>query len=484
MGKIFFIILFTIAIIYFSFWFGEQIAASESLHPLIAVAGIFSMALSFYRPKMGLGLMVISTLLLPGFEAGTIHASQYQMERSVRLHPEDFIIVAVFIGWLAQVAITKIIGSRAESDHVPFIKFIYLFMFIMILSTTLGIFAETTNLRRGSLFFLKRTEYFLIFFMTANVIRTPQDFRNFMRLFFAASFIVIGFGVIEVFVLRRALSASTFSDSGANALASFLLILIPMLLHAQTLALRSRKWKWMVYLSICFIVFVYCRSRGAYVAFPMMFGAYVFLSKRFNLILPIIILMAIGFTLLPKEIKTEFTSIQGIIEKKNPAMIARYKRMQPNMSSKQLAAYFAAMRIETSWQARLIGAAIVTDLVKKSPFLGGGMGSVELGFVDNQYALDTASLGFVGTSCFLLLLAQIGIFLHKLWLEISSGNAWASTLTIGLLSGLVGMMVHGLTIANFYTIRTMIPFWFLVGLSVTVFRNRLILKEPMKAWEY
>ena len=48
-------------------------------------------------------------------------------------------------------------------------------------------------------------------------------------------------------------------------------------------------------------------------------------------------------------------------------------------------------------------------------------------------------------------------------LYLRSPLPWAQGLAVGFLAGQAGLLVHAVTCSNFYTIRTMEPFWFLVG---------------------
>ncbi len=488
MDKLILGVILFVGIILASFWFGEQVAVAGTVGPLYMILAVAAMILSFFQPKMGLALMIFSVLLLPGTNAGTLQGdiagNSSAMSRGITLRPEDFIILVVCIGWLAQAAITKIIGSRSQSQGASFIPFIYLFIVMMLVSSFVGSALQTTTFKRSFFFFTKRVEYFMIFFMTINVISSFPLAIRYLKLFLSVSAVVIGLGVVDIAVSHNIIATSTFGGAGANVLASFLLVLFPIILHLHYRSIGTRRLQWLLYLAATGFSLLYTRSRGAYVAFPFSFLVYVFFTRRYKLIFPFLIILAVGWTLLPKEIRFEFTSIEKIVSKKTRLPKQLIQRKINTMTPAELAVFVSRMDIEPSWRARVIGSALVLDLIKRNPVLGGGLGSVDLSYTDNQYAMDAASLGILGTLTFFLLIYQIAQFLIRFWRRVQFLDPWTSSLTIGFLSGLAGMMVHAMTITNFYTIRNMVAFWFLLGLIVVIHReleNRQVTSKNIPA---
>jgi hypothetical protein len=96
----------------------------------------------------------------------------------------------------------------------------------------------------------------------------------------------------------------------------------------------------------------------------------------------------------------------------------------------------------------------------KQPLIGSGVGSVSLG-VDNEYLLRACEVGVVGFLLFVWWLATI--WRQAKWLRTASGLP--QVLGVGVTAGFVALLIQGTVAASFTTIRTMEPFWFLLGLA-------------------
>jgi hypothetical protein len=96
----------------------------------------------------------------------------------------------------------------------------------------------------------------------------------------------------------------------------------------------------------------------------------------------------------------------------------------------------------------------------KQPLVGSGVGAVALS-VDNEYLLRACEVGSFGFALFCWWLVGVGRLVRQ-FRRISSGLT--QCLANGLAAGFVGLLIQGLVAASFTTIRTMEPFWFLLGL--------------------
>jgi hypothetical protein len=473
MIKNLFFLLFTIGI---SIFVGQMLTGSRPTLPVFAILGLTFVTLSFFRPDIGLLIMLISTLLLPGLSVGNIErAGDYHVQREVFLRPEDFIVMMVFVGWWGQMVIKKAFGGEMRVVRSPLTVLIFTFIALMLISTGLGILIGTTTLTRGMFFFLKRTEYFLIFFMTYYIVEDRFQVQFYLKALLATSAVVMFVGVFELIKTGGGqVVTSTFSATGGNPLASFCLLILPF---TASLAYSSRnmnmKLSSLLLFGMTLAVLLFTRSRGGYVSFVFVTLAFIVMTRAYVLIFPVVLFSLVTFVILPKAIKQEVTSVRKVVPISPESInVARFH----DMNAQQIYLRFYESGLDSSWSARLGALFSTAPLFRKNPVMGGGLGSVELSFVDNQYLMDLLSLGVIGLVTFILLVFKLLKFLLRVFRE-SEGedNYWLRNAALGLFCGLIGMLVHALTITNFYTIRTMVPFWFLMG--VLAAGHRLITTE-------
>ncbi len=477
--RVFIVILLAILV---AIWIGKSIATGQAEVSLMILGGVVLGGLAFFRPDTGLLIVFFSALILPGFEAGVLSdESAYATGgRKIVLRPEDILIVIISIGWLAHSAIQKILGNENRILRSPITMAVTIFMILAAISTVIGIAQGTTSFSRGSLFLIKRFEYFFIFFMTYYTVRRPEQAEFLMKFFLWGSALVILMGVIQRLQGVK-LVTSTFTESGANPLASFCLIIIPLLVN---LIIENRNGLFRIlmafYLACTIYVFLYTLSRGGYVGFIFAVLVFLLLRRKLHLIIPLVLMGILAYSQLPKALTREISSIEGVLPSHQKSFQKMASRLN-GMDQRQLDMAFHTAGIDPSWAARLKAGILVSELVSKYPLLGGGLGSVELSYVDNQYAMDLASLGFVGLALFLFMLYKIIRFLYVLWVKSKGLDFWTNNFAFAMLCGTLGMMVHALTVTNFYTIRTMVPFWFLMGVLAAANRIHFEETEPVEA---
>jgi O-antigen ligase len=230
---------------------------------------------------------------------------------------------------------------------------------------------------------------------------------------------------------------------GANVLGGFFLITIFLTLHfLLNYRLTNLRLGLFILLVITICTLMFTRSRSSYASLYIGFVFYSILSRRYYLLaIPILLIIFMPF-ILPKPVQETAYSIEGVWSKK---------------------------KTNPSWEAR-VGAWTSDALPKviKRPFLGYGLGSHDLAWVDNQYVLDALSMGLIGLAVFIWLLSRIFRSVWRMYRE--SSEVYNKILAFGYICGLVALLIQGVAITNFYTIRTMVPFWFLTGL-VMVTRN-------------
>jgi hypothetical protein len=117
----------------------------------------------------------------------------------------------------------------------------------------------------------------------------------------------------------------------------------------------------------------------------------------------------------------------------------------------------------------------------QQPLAGTGVGSIPLS-IDNEYMLRACESGLLGLGLFIWLL--LGVRKHLKILGRLHGHSLCRLLATGSLAAFTGLLIQGLVAASFTTIRTMEPFWFLLGLgacALAVYQRQIVTYTPVPA---
>jgi O-antigen ligase len=122
------------------------------------------------------------------------------------------------------------------------------------------------------------------------------------------------------------------------------------------------------------------------------------------------------------------------------------------------------LRLDTSASARIISYKEALSDWQKRPILGYGVTGYT--FMDAQYPRILAETGIVGLLAFAWLvyaLFRVGVSTWQ-----NAQDDLLRGLSVGLIAGLVGLLVHGIGANTFIIVRIMEPFWFLVGIIIAL----------------
>jgi len=399
----------------------------------------------FIKPTLGLGIILLSTLFLPEVQLGGVMTS-VGGAREISLRSEDFFLILVALGWLAERTIRRQPPSILSTPvNLPII----VLSIVLIFSTLLGIMAGTTSTGAGFFYTLKRIQYFIVFFLVIGNIRTLKDVRNNVTLLFLFAAGVAIWSIAEYLISADRIRGPFSRYGQPPVLAGFFLIIMFLALgfymKFQTL---KAKLPMLVIIILSALVIIFAKTRSAYVggaAGLLIFS--VIYRKPYLIIIPVALLILMGSFLEP-EIQERAASIQGVWNK-------------------------PAQSLAPSWDARVNSWKAAWPEIKNNPVFGLGAGSYQLGWIDNQYVMDVLYMGFLGLAVFVWLLIRIfrNIYpLRKTSLPSESyDDNYISALSAGYLGGLIALLVQGIAVTNFYTVRTMIPFWFLSGLVMVAY---------------
>lgn len=404
---------------------------------LVLIAGCLIFTLSFINTDFVLVILILATLLSPEIAIGGVKG------REIVIRAEDIFLIFVFLGWLAKIAVNKQMGLL---KFTPLNKPIAVYVVVSLIATFLGIIEGFVNYRTAFFYLLKYIEYYLLFFMVVNHIKTRKQVKFFVFFMLITCIFVCLYAARQIPTGER-LSAPFEGKGGEpNTFAGYLLLMMSvvggLLLYPET---KRQRLLFLGLLGFVVVVFLLTLSRGGWLGFFPMYAMFIILSKRFRIPLFavfLVILVSMPFVM-PQKVKDRFTDVF--------APEATYVLFDQKMTfSKSTAARINAWRSGVErWKAR--------------PLLGFGVSAG--GVTDNQYTrvlTETGTIGFIVFVWLLVRLFRVGFYSFRN----SGGDNFAKGLSLGFLAGLVGLLTHSLSAATFILIRIMEPFWFLAALVV------------------
>ncbi|HBC86816.1 MAG TPA: hypothetical protein DCZ94_07675 [Lentisphaeria bacterium] len=430
--------------------------------PIIALLGVSMAIATFYFPRFGLFIMLFFVMISTDMPVG----GGKDNVRPATIRFEDIVLLLVSIGWVLNRAKTRSLSSIKESRLY---KPILAMSLIIIIATIFGILQNTVQLNKGILYSMKRLEYFWIFFMTYNLMETKDDAWLSIRLFLvgAAAVSVIGiaqFTVLPMSELAAGGSTATAGFGRANTLADFYLIIfgvaIGLFIHC-----RDKKWIsiYVVLISLFALAIMMTKSRGAYVSIPFILVVVAYFSRNVKFI--IIVATLSSFALL-YQIGSIFITSQTaeVILTKHTDDIKYQVESIGDVIKKGPTA-------DSSMKARYDAWNWAIPEIKKYPLFGHGVGSKPLYFFDNQYVAELYDTGILGLLIFiylnLIIFTTVFIFYKGVDDDFSKG------LALGFMGGHIGILIHGITITNFYTIINMEAFWFILAIIMLLYHLKL-----------
>ena len=408
----------------------------------LGMLALIIFTVSFINIELGLYLLIFSMLLSP--EVITGETGGASLERGVTLRLEDFLLAVIGLSWFARNAIKKELGLLLKT---PLNKAILIYVLVCVISTGFGIMAGRVEMKTGFLFVLKYIEYFIIFFMMVNHVRSTDQIKRFVFCLFLTCFIASIIGILQIPGGGR-VSAPFEGELGEpNTFGGYLLFvgvvaagLLAKTDHAGTKQL-------LVLLLLCVIPpFLFTQSRTSYLAIIPALMTLGFMADRRIIIVGVLM---VAFLVSPLYLPTAV---------KNRVM---HTFTQPEAKGQ---VKIGGIRLDTSTSARLVSWKEAIQDFQKHPLLGYGITGYT--FVDAQFPrtlVETGILGFIAF-CYLL----FSIFKVTLTNLKQINTPFFQGLGYGFIAGFVGLIVHALGANTFIIVRIMEPFWFFAGIMVVM----------------
>jgi O-antigen ligase len=409
---------------------------------LLGVLALIIFTVSFINIEWGLYILIFSMLLSPEIMTGETGGAS--LGRGVTLRLEDFLLAVIGLSWLARNAVKKDLGLFLKT---PLNKAILFYVLACVLSTGFGIMTGQVEMKTGCLFVLKYIEYFIVFFMIVNHVRSTDQIKRFVFCLFLTCFIASIIGIIQIPGGGRVSAPFEGEIGEPNTFGGYLMFIGMVAAGLLTKAENSKTKQILAVLILCIIPpFLFTQSRTSYLALVPALMVLGYMTDRRIIILGVLV---ISFMVSPLFLPTAV---------KNRIM---FTFTQPEAKGQ---IQIGDIRLDTSTSARLVSWKESFQAWTKQPFLGYGVTGYH--FVDAEFPRVLVETGIIGFIAYLYLLFSIFKVTLKNLKELKT--PYFQGLGIGFLAGFVGLVVHALGANTFIIVRIMEPFWFFVGIMVVM----------------
>ncbi len=404
-----------------------------------AAFGFLILLTAFTSVSAALYLLIASMLLSPEIAIGRIEGRGVG-GRELSFRMDDILLVIIGVSWLVKNILYRELALFRET---PLNRPIAVYMIICVISTLIGVLNGQVRPIAGFFFVLKYFEYFFVFFMVVNHVRSEQHVVGLVIALLVVGLIVSLYAIYQIPSGQRA-SAPFEGESGEpNTLGGYLVFLLAimtgLLLHVQIGSIRIAL---LVLSGFAVLALMATLSRSSYLAaFVLLLTVGVTQWRRPRVLTLLLIIMALIPLLAPANVK---------------------ERVNETFFGRQYGGEIKVGRVglDLSTTERLKSWAYVLDDWVHDPILGRGI--TGYAWADAQYVKILGETGIAG-------LVAFGFIIYRLWRcaresFLSQTDPFAKGLAHGFLLGLVAMLAHGVGANTFIIIRIMEPFWLCAGL--------------------
>lgn len=406
----------------------ELLGESGKYFPLL-LAGMLLGFIALCELRVGLAVLLLAIGLSPEFTVLGIPNFRY----------EDAILPVLLVAWLARHILCRE-RLRPTDLKVPLL----IIVFVSMISSLNNHIQSGLDLSVAVLRFGKSIEYYLIFLLVLNTLRSRADVRGFVALMLLASLLVGILGIAQWSVHGGGDGFRVPGPTGetANILGGYYVFHICIALGLLARARSSSRPLLLLYLALMLIPIGLTLSRTSYVALIIGILTIWGVSRSGAIAWPIAFLLLIGW-FIPETVAERFGTIAGVFSGDAPS----------------------------SWQARVAGWEAFIPAALERPLFGHGVGSRELGEVDSEYVLQLYSLGVVGLGAFLWLISRCLRTAIRIG-RLEDRDPTVQGFALGYLGGTVALLAHSIAATTFTTIRTTEPFFFATGILYVIW-NRI-----------
>jgi len=416
--------------------------SSAPLHlPLLGTAAAILFGAALLNADAGLVILILSMLFSPEIALGGAGGTGIEGTRAVSLRTDDLVLILVGVAWIARMAIHKDLGAvRRTSLNAG----IATYAACCLVSTLLGIEAGRVHPLVGICFVAKYVEYFIIFFITVNYVRSEEQLRRLLAAVLVTAALITLYGAWQIPTGVRPSAPFEGNEGEPNTLGGYL-VLIFSLAAAIASAVEDRRWRrgCALLAAATLVPLLATLSRSSWIGFAGSLAVLLsFSPARRQLAAAAILAASLLFFVHPKSVESRIAyTFQG---EEHGSMSVGHVRLDPSASA----------RI-SSWGSALDG-------FVRHPIAGWGV--TGYGFLDAQYFRVLVEIGLVGFAAFAYLLGAVSRLFYRTFTV--PQDPLHRALGLGMMAGMAGLLLHAIGTNTFLLIRIMEPFWLLSGLCV------------------
>lgn len=431
-------------------WLGFMAAAGSQYAVIMAVGTLIVGLFAFFSPKLSLVLLVFSMLLSPELGLGGVGGS-----RTLVVRYDDILLVIIFLSWFARTAIFK---NKPFITSTPVQAPVLLYTVVCVVSTALGVIRGDVAAEASFFYVLKYIEYFLLYFMTVNVVDSEAEVKKYLRYGFIVAVLVTLYAYYYYYSSGSDARATApfevplggdINESEPASLGGYYLLVFGVLMVMLTETAGSTFVAALGVLIFMFPAFLFTFSRASYMGFAAMLPALFILSRKRRLfMLGFITAGIIAISLLP-----------GISHKVINRITMTYKGVYATQTFQT--GIGGPVRLEDSAASRVYSLKrVFLEKLPKHPVLGWGVTGV--GLCDTQYALVPGETGVLGAILFIWMLFRL--FYTAKTVFYSYKDPLIRALALGFIIFMVGLLFQSFGVNSFVIVRIMEPFWFVAAL--------------------
>ena len=422
---------------------GYLLTMISAIHSFVLIILLLVFICTFIWPEAGLYIVIFSMLLSPEIIAGDI-GGKATLGRGLTLRLEDFLLLFIGLSWFARTAVDKSTGLFRKT---PLNQPIAAYILACLLATLWGKITGDVQGMAGFLFVLKYFEYMIVFFMVVNYVNTPEQAKRLLFCLFLTCFIVSVYGLMQIPGGERVSAPFEGARGEPNTFGGYLVFMgavaVALLDHLKDMRVKLGL---AVLLAVLVVSLLYTQSRASYLAAIPAYLAFGLLSRRrFYLLAGLIVIVALSPVILPHVAKKRIAFTFTQPTHKDQIQIGK-------------------LHLDTSLSARLTSWKEGLSAWRNKPILGYGVTGHK--FMDAQYPRILVETGIVGMLAFSWLVYALFSVGLRTWRN--QRNDLLRGLSVGLIGGLVGLLVHAAGANTFIIVRIMEPFWFLTGILISL----------------
>jgi O-antigen ligase/Tfp pilus assembly protein PilF len=334
--------------------------------------------------------------------------------------------------------------------------------------------------------------YFILYFLIIKNIKNQYQFKLFIQIFFLTSFIIALYTILHYYNFISYLQeydkvASLIGQK--NWISNYLALIFPLMFCFYLLEeIKRKKIIYFISLSFLYTALMICQSRGIWISISLTLFFGIFLIFKFN------------FFDLFKENKKwlillliVFIIITLIYSNDNP--------LNKSALTVPQRAFSTFDEKDSSLNSRILMWKVTGLMIKDKPFLGGGIGSFKINYLDyqakflrehpeynkywmnakeahNEYLQIGAEIGLLGLGIILIIILKLySLFLNILKKETDNKR---KLICWGLLLGVTSFLIHCLFTFPLHVPALGSAFFIILGLTVVYSKNFNLSEERDK----